>query len=78
MVLPRVYKEKRACNSLRAKTKWAVEFTGKVQSINRLLQVSDSISCLWLWFLLARWIDSQLHALSPLGLHVYGPNVTYL
>ncbi len=31
-----------------------------------LLQVADSISCLWLWFLLARWIDSELHALFSL------------
>ncbi len=32
------------------------------------------ISCLWLWFLLARWIDSELHALFSLydlGLTVY-------
>ena len=49
--------------------KWAVEFTGKVLKYlnSRLLQVADSIlSCPWLWFLLARWIDSELHALFSL------------
>ncbi len=40
--------------------KWAVESTVI------LLQVADSISCLWLWFLLVRWIDSELFSLYAL------------
>ncbi len=58
------------------KPKWAVELAGiagkvhAVISINWFFHVADSISCQWLWFLLACWIDSALFSLYALGIRL--------
>ncbi len=44
--------------------------SGKYISINRFLCTVHSVSGLWLWFLLARRVDSQLHALYALGVTI--------
>ena len=68
LALTRAYEEKRACNSPRAKTLWAEKCYWKstVISKNRFLSFVQSTGSKQIdrtQFLLARWTNSELHAL---------------